>query len=41
MIRLFLFYSFQNRALFAYVNVDRNPIIQKRFHIFNLPTFIL
>ncbi|CAF5138377.1 unnamed protein product, partial [Rotaria sp. Silwood1] len=32
---------FRNRAIFAYVNVDTNPIIQKRFHLFNLPAFIL
>jgi len=33
--------QYRNRAIFAYVNVDTNPIVQKRFHIFNLPTFIL
>ncbi|CAF2126379.1 unnamed protein product [Rotaria magnacalcarata] len=31
----------RNRAIFAYVNVDTNPIIQKRFHLFYLPIFIL
>ncbi|CAF3393870.1 unnamed protein product [Rotaria socialis] len=33
--------QFRNRAIFAYVNVDTNPIIQKRFHLFYLPIFIL
>jgi len=33
--------EYRNRAIFAYVNVDTNPIIQKRFHLFILPTFIL
>jgi len=37
----FLFYRFRNRAIFAYVNIDENPNLQKRFHIFNLPAFIL
>ncbi|CAF1001550.1 unnamed protein product [Adineta steineri] len=32
---------FRNRAILAYVNIDTNPNIQKRFHIFNYPTFIL
>ncbi|CAF1192284.1 unnamed protein product [Rotaria sordida] len=32
---------FRNRVIFAYVNVDTNPIIQKRFHLFHLPTIIL
>ncbi|CAF2643915.1 unnamed protein product [Rotaria sp. Silwood2] len=32
---------FRNRAIFAYVNVDTSPILQQRFHLFNLPTFIL
>lgn len=35
------FLSFRNRAIFAYVDVDQNPLIQQRFHLFNLPSFIL
>ena len=35
------FFSFRNRAIFAYVDVDQSPLIQKRFHLFNLPSFIL
>ncbi|CAF1496865.1 unnamed protein product [Adineta ricciae] len=32
---------FRNRAIFAYVDLDTNPNIQKRFHLFVTPTFIL
>ncbi|UJR13945.1 hypothetical protein I4U23_000948 [Adineta vaga] len=32
---------FRNRAVFAYVNVDTNPNIQKRFHLYKSPSFIL
>lgn len=33
--------QFRNRAIFAYVNIDENPNLQKRFHLYNLPAFIL